>query len=155
MWLEKAEVEKYKKLDSCNNEINCGGHALHVNSWYQIGDDINWFNDEIRKASHTREWRKFEHKCVRYILSDVPELKLINRRLVDNVEVDLEQYEIIAFRIARNWLGSFHFMRCESNGDWTEKCGSRTTIYRYPYEDIYDIWGNMDGRIYFFIRPRR
>ena len=154
MWLEKAEVEKYKKLDKWNNHINCGGYALHVDGWYEIGSDINWWNNETSKATRTGEWRKLERKCVRHILNDNPELKLVSRRMIDNVEVNLDKYEIVAFRISRNWFGSYHFMRCEPNGDWTEKCGSRTTVYRHPYEDIYDIWGDMDGRIYFFIRPR-
>ena len=101
-------------------------------------------------------WRNLERKYVKNILQEFPELRLAKDEEIRNVEIDLEKFEIIAFRIQREaFFCNYHFMRCEPNGDWTEKKGCEETIYRHPYEDIYDIWDKYNGKLYFFVRRRQ
>ena len=157
MWLDKKTIDElchtHDREDSYY--INCGGHALHVDSWYQIGPDVHWFNNGLSRCSKNCGWRNFERTCVKHILRDCPDLKLVDEKLVDDVAIDLDKYEIIAFRIDRHYFGGYHFMRCERNGDWTEKCGHYSCISRHNYENIHEAWGkDFDGREYFFIRER-
>ncbi len=112
--------------------------------------------DDYHQTTHKGGWKHLERKCVKQILKEFPECKLISKDKIINVEIDLDRFEIIAFRIRRKiFFGDFHFMRCERNGDWTEKQGSWHQIYQHNYEDIFDIWGEYDGKLYFFIRKRQ
>jgi hypothetical protein len=156
MWLNRDEINKI--CNETNREDsyyqNCGGYALGIDSWYQLGPDVNWFNEGLSRCSRKGGWREFERSCVRYILKDNPELKLVDNKLIDEVAIDLDKIEIIAFRISRQFFGSYHFMRCDQNGDWLEKRGHYSHIHRHRYEEIHDIWGEYNGREFFFVRKR-
>lgn len=156
MWLNKADIDNLCHVSNREDSyyVNCGGHALRVNSWYQIGSDVHWFNDNLARCSKNGGWRNFERACVKHILKDCPELKLVSAELIDDVAIDLDKYEIIAFRISRQYFGGYHFMRCERDGNWTEKNGHLSSVRKHNYEDIHDIWGEYDGREYFFVRKR-
>lgn len=157
MWLdpmaiEKARVNGLAKALSKPHDfyVNCGGYAFGVEGWYIPADHADLWEDY-----HHCKWRNLERKFVKYILHDFSNLRLATKSEIDNLEIDLEKYEIVAFRIRRAaFFCDFHFMRCERNGDWTEKRGSERKIYRHPYEDIYDIWDEYDGKIFFFVRER-
>lgn len=158
MWLDKDTIDKlcHEKDREKSFYQNCGGFALGIDSWYQLGPTVDWFNRCSSHCSKKGGWRDFERRCVRHILRDNPELHLISSDLIDEVSIDLDASEIIAFRIGRNWLGSYHFMRCEPNGDWTEKKGHSPYIYRHNYETIHEAWSKeYDGKEYFFVRERR
>ena len=157
MWLDKEALDT-----ACRNTskqaaayyVNCGGHAFGVNGWYQVGPDINWFNNGLSRCTRKGGWRGFERSCVKYILKDNPSWTLADAKAIDDVSVDPEKYEIIAFRIKRSFFGDFHFMKCEVNGDWTSKYGHNSLIMRCPYEDVHAAWKEYDGKEYFFVRKR-
>ena len=163
MWVEPMVIQR-ARVDSLATKltrphdfyVNCGGHAFGVDGWYIPADKEDLFQDFYTARNNKGGWRSLERKFVKNILRDFPGLKLLKKESVDNVSVDLDRYEIIAFRIRRTAVfADYHFMRCEKNGDWTEKRGSRRDIFRYNYEDIYDVWGEYDGKLYFFVRERR
>jgi hypothetical protein len=137
---------------------NCGGFALAGSGWYQPGD---WNENETRRAYRTAEknkngWRSLEKKLVKLVQTDFPDLQTVTKDRIDNLEIDPEKYEIIAFRIRRaRFFCDFHFMKCDKDGNWIEKKGHNKEISCHRYEDIYDIWGNYDGKIFFFTRERK
>lgn len=161
MWSTPMEIQKCridvlstKLTRSKDFYVNCGGHAFGVEGWYTPAnhEDLYW---DFRAASRNKGgWRKLERKFVKYILHDFPELQIISYEDISNLSIDLDKYEIIAFRIKRTIFGDYHFMRCERNGEWTEKRGTGK-IYRHNYEDIYDIWEEYNGKLYFFKRERK
>jgi len=158
MWVGKEELEKC----SCDHVAhpaswyqNCGGFALGIEGWYMPTENTEEYLSDFRKAERKNMWRPLEEKFAKKILKDFPELRIVSKKAIDNVDVDTNRYEIIAFRIERNWwTATFHFMKCDRNGDWLEKQGHYPTILRHRYEEIYDIWGKHDGHIYFFVRER-
>ena len=163
MWLTKEDVNELcgKKNEPKLYYINCGGYAFGVDAWYQCGTP-NGFNDDASRASKKGGWKELERKYVKNILKDNPGWTLIKKSQIDNLEIDPEKFQIVGFRIKRNFWGGFHFIRCETNGDWTWKNGHQSYISRVQYEDLYseEIWGKptefgaYDGRIYFFIKER-
>lgn len=157
MAIQKAKVDvlSTKLTRSHDFYVNCGGHAFGVDGWYTPADHEDLYLDYKTASRNKGGWRKLERKFVKNILRDFPGLKLLKKESVDNVSVDLDRYEIIAFRIQRAAIfADYHFMKCEKNGDWSEKQGSVKDIFRHNYEDIYDVWGKYDGRLYFFVRER-
>lgn len=161
MWIDPMLIE-HNKINSLSKKltqeksfyVNCGGHAFGVDGWYTPSKHVdNWDEYHVKGKNH---WRNLERKYVKNILHDFPELRLAKDSEVRNVEIDVEKYEIIAFRIRRaSFFCDYHFMRCEPDGTWTEKQGSRSAIHSHKYEDIYDIWDEYDGRLYFFVRERQ
>ena len=157
MWLSKTEIEKLTGATNKNPEFytNCAGYAFGTNGWYLPGKDQEWIQNGYHRSDYKGGWRNFERSCVKFILKDFPELRLVPKKEIDEINIDVTKYEIIAFRIRRaSFFCDFHFMKCEPNGDWTEKCGHNRCINRYNYEDIYDIWNVYDGKLFFFVRPR-
>ena len=136
--------------------VNCGGHAFGVDAWYHPSKNVDTWDEFHRKGKN--HWRNLERTYVHNIMHDFPELQLVSRSKIENLEINPKMYEMIAFRIRRcPFFGDFHFMRMESNGDWTEKKGSGKEIYRHRYETIFDpeTWGEYDGRLFFFVRLRK
>lgn len=154
--LVKAGYERELTPYNTNWYINCGGHALGLDGWYnfRLDEEQSW--TDFHRTGKKGQWKNLERKYVSILLREFPDLKLVNRKLIDDVAIDLSRFEIIAFRICRIPIFcDFHFMRCEPNGDWTEKHGCRKGITRHNYEDIYDIWDGYNGKLFFFVRPRQ
>lgn len=151
MWLSKAQLQEIDK----ENQQNCGGFALGVQGWYQLGDTMKWFNDLAWTCKNNTNWRNFEKKCVRKLLEDRPDLKPIDKRDVYDVNIDVEQYEIIGFRIRRSRLfADFHFIVCDKEGNWQQKHGTNRPAQPVRYECIAEAWGSYDGKEFYFTRKR-
>ena len=157
MWLTKEQIDKH--IPNAQSYVNCAGYAFGVNGWYEPADSEKeaWKKFSPHPKKNGEPWRDWERRYVRRILRDFPEWKLISSKLIDNLEIDPEEYEIVAMRLRRIYVfHDFHFMRCEPNGNWTDKNGSDPEIHSRRYEQIYDKWnGNYDGKIYFFAKPRK
>ena len=161
MWIDPMIIE-HNRINVLSDRltqppsfyVNCGGHAFGIDGWYTPSKFVDAWNEyHVKGKNH---WRNLERKYVKNILHDFPELRLARDEEIRNVDIDIEVFEIIAFRIQRvPFYCNFHFMRCESDGTWTEKKGTHNTIYHYLYEDIYDVWGKYDGKLYFFVRQRQ
>lgn len=139
-----TKIRNIKNTDKW--EYNCGGYALSTYSWYTPFEEER----EICLCNH-HMYREIEKEAVAHILSDFPELKLVEEESVYNKVIDYTTNEIIAFRFSNY---DFHFWKLGKNGKWYDKMGGLSTINIHRYFDVFKKWGLYGGKLYFFTRPR-
>lgn len=149
---------RYPKHSTIRNTdksyYNCGGYALSTYRWYlPAPDHASWAELEATRedGAYDLVWEL----SVANIMSEFPELRLLDSFDVEARHIDYKKYEIIAFRWEEDEYGDFHFMKLGRDGCWYDKRGSARRINKHGYMDIFDIWyGRYDGMIAFFSRPR-
>jgi hypothetical protein len=137
-----------RNVDNTDEQsYNCGGYALGCFSWYRpCGVNFSYGSEEYGSCEYIGEERATE-ACVRAILKDFPQLRVI----ADINDVPLE-VEVIAFRIGQVY-DDFHFM-VRRHGRWTHKMGNgvirRITEDEVLYE--HDWFNKYYGRLILFAK---
>lgn len=139
--LKKRNIKNTEKRN-----YNCGGYALGTYSWYTPFKKITAINLRNHHMYHA-----IEKDAVAKILTDFPDLQLVEENTIFNKSVDYTKNEIIAFRFSHH---DFHFWKISKNGRWYDKMGSSYYINSHKYFDVFENWGTYDGKLYFFTRPR-
>lgn len=126
---------------------NCGGYALGTFSWYcpLEPDEFDTFDGDETECLQA---------CTDAILSDFPDLFLIDEYDMIYPKYSCRKYEIIAFRIS--YHDDFHFWKLGRNNMWFDKMGRANWIDHHSYNDVFaDTWnGRYDSEIIFFGRKR-
>lgn len=156
MWMPKERIQEIRGTNKLleREYTNCGGFALGTGGWYSPGNNERWFCDNAWECRNNEQWRRFEKRCVRFLVEEFPDLKPVKRDEIYNVSIDIEKYEIIGFRIRRDRLFSdFHFIKCDENGNWKTKHGYLAESTS-RYECLDEVWDTYDGKEFYFVRRR-
>lgn len=133
---------------------NCGGYAFNLFKWYvptesweDYGYIVSLLDHECYKAATA--------SAVSYMRKDLGYAVVSNDEIL-NHSIDYKKYEIVAFRYEMMGEDSdFHYMKIGKNGNWYEKRGSGSRIYRHEYDYVFGTWANRyDGPIVFLTKKR-
>lgn len=130
-------------------DYNCGGYALGTFSWYLPNDERHRKKFWGSSKHHTyRRMRIITRSCVKWMLKDFNDLRLINKLS----EVQYDEYAI-AFRVSSD--GDFHYIKQNSLCSWTHKCGASNIRTITQWEVFNTNWNNRyNGPIILFAKKK-
>jgi hypothetical protein len=133
---------------------NCGGYAFNLFKWYV--PTRSWEDYEnVRLLLDNECYEAATKTAVNYMRKDLG-YTVVSNDEVFNRSIDYKKYEIVAFRYEMMGEDSdFHYMKIGKNGNWYEKRGSGSKIYRHEYYYVFRTWAHRyDGPIVFLIKER-
>lgn len=125
--LSKTRTEENTTMTA----YNCGGYALGLFSWYCPYPNMDKHDKYLMRYHDSRNAiSKKTFRCVSQMVQEIPGLRVITK------VSDLTYGEYaIAFRLSSD--GDFHFIKRNSQGQWSHKRGARCVIEYMTKQEVF------------------